>query len=88
MNLVGDSEDWGTLHVTRMEDAWRQVKSKEIRMDMRMHLGETVQGLAESARDLVFCPVSKGDRCWQSEDSDGRGIGGLEWTECGHQKTR
>lgn len=50
MNLVGESEDWGAPHVTRMEDAWRQVKSREIRMDMRMHLyGETVQGLAEGA---------------------------------------
>lgn len=48
-------------------------------MDMRMHLyGETVQGLAEGARDLVFCPVSKG-KLWRGVGSQRtRMVGALE----------
>lgn len=54
MTFVGESEDWSVRHVTRMEDAWRQVKSRETRMDMRIYLyGETVQGLAEGARSVL-----------------------------------
>lgn len=66
---MGESEDWAVPHVARMEDAWRQVKSREIRVDMRMHLqGEMVQSLAEGARDLVFYPVSKG-KLWRDDGS-------------------